>query len=63
MTEDCDPIAFELFNNASFSIADVCLGPIIDRIFGFPITLPALPGIRAWHAKVTARPAYQKSKG
>lgn len=48
---------------ASFSIADVCLGPIVDRIFGFPITLPALPGIKAWHAKVTARPTYQKSKG
>ena len=48
---------------AAFSIADVCLGPIIDRILGFPITLPPLPGIKAWHAKVTARPAYQKSKG
>ena len=48
---------------ASFSVADLCLGPIIDRIFGFPITLPALPGIKAWHARVTARPAYQKSKG
>jgi glutathione S-transferase len=48
---------------ASFSIADVCLGPIVDRIFGFPITLPALPSIRSWHATVTARPAYQKSKG
>jgi glutathione S-transferase len=47
----------------TFSIADVCLGPIIDRIFGFPITVPALPGVKAWHATVTARPAYQKSKG
>lgn len=45
------------------SIADVCLGPIIDRVFGFPITLSGLAGIRAWHAKVTARPAYQRSKG
>jgi glutathione S-transferase len=48
---------------ASFSIADVCLGPIIDRALGFPVTLPALPHIRAWHTQVTARPAYQKSKG
>jgi glutathione S-transferase len=47
----------------SFSLADVCLGPIIDRIFGFPIELPALPGLKAWHAKIAARPAYQKSKG
>ena len=45
------------------SVADMCLGPIVDRVFGFPITLPGLAGIRAWHAKVTARPAYQRSKG
>jgi glutathione S-transferase len=48
---------------SAFSIADVCLGPIIDRVFGFPISLPDLPGLRGWHMKVTARPAYQKSKG
>jgi glutathione S-transferase len=47
---------------ASFSLADICLGPIIDRALAFPVTLPALPGIRAWRDKLVARDAYQKSK-
>jgi glutathione S-transferase len=48
---------------ANFSIADICLGPIVDRVLGFPISPPALPSLRAWHAKVLAREAYKKSKG
>jgi glutathione S-transferase len=48
---------------AHFSIADICLGPIIDRALAFPVSLTALPGVRAWRDKVTARPAYKKSKG
>ena len=47
---------------ANFSIADICLGPIVDRCLSFPVSLPALPGVRAWRDKVTARAAYQKSK-
>jgi glutathione S-transferase len=47
---------------ANFSIADICLGPIIDRCLAFPVALPAVPGIRAWRDKVVARPAYHKSK-
>ena len=47
---------------ANFSIADICLGPIVDRCLNFPVTLPALPGVRAWRDKVAARAAYQKSK-
>jgi glutathione S-transferase len=46
----------------NFSIADICLGPIVDRALSFPVALPAVPGVRAWHAKITARAAYQKSK-
>jgi glutathione S-transferase len=48
---------------ANFSLADICLGPIIDRALAFPVTLPAIPGVRAWRDKVAARGAYQKSKG
>ena len=48
---------------ASFSIADICLGPIIDRALAFPVTLPAIPGLRAWRDKLMARDAYKKSKG
>ena len=47
----------------NFSIADICLGPIIDRALAFPVALPALPGVRAWREKLTAREAYKKSKG
>jgi glutathione S-transferase len=47
---------------ANFSIADICLGPIIDRALSFPVALPAVPGVRAWRDKVVARAAYQKSK-
>lgn len=48
---------------AEFSIADICLGPVIDRALAFPVSLPALPGVRAWREKVTARDAYRRSKG
>jgi glutathione S-transferase len=46
-----------------FSIADICLGPIIDRALAFPVSLPAIPGVRAWRDRVVAREAYKKSKG
>ena len=47
---------------ADFSLADICLGPIVDRILAFPVTLPAIPGVRAWRDKLVARDAYKKSK-
>jgi glutathione S-transferase len=47
---------------ANFSIADICLGPVIDRALAFPVTLPAVPGVRAWRDKLVARGAYKKSK-
>lgn len=48
---------------ANFSLADIALGPIIDRALAFPVALPALPGLRAWRDRVVAREAYKKSKG
>jgi glutathione S-transferase len=48
---------------ANFSVADICLGPIIDRALAFPVSLPAIPGLRAWRDRVVAREAYKKSKG
>jgi glutathione S-transferase len=48
---------------ANFSLADICLGPIIDRALAFPVAFPALPGVRAWRDRVVAREAYKKSKG
>jgi len=46
-----------------FSLADICLGPIIDRTLAFPVTLPALPGLKAWREKLVAAEAYKRSKG
>jgi glutathione S-transferase len=48
---------------ANFSIADICLGPVIDRALAFPVALPAIPALRAWRDKLVARDAYKKSKG
>jgi glutathione S-transferase len=47
---------------SSFSLADICLGPVIDRALAFPVNLPAIPGVRAWRDRMVARPAYKKSK-
>jgi glutathione S-transferase len=47
---------------ANFSLADLCLGPVIDRALAFPVALPAIPGIRAWRDGMVAREAYKKSK-
>jgi glutathione S-transferase len=45
-----------------FSLADICLGPIIDRTLAFPVALPELPGLRTWRDKLVAREAYKRSK-
>lgn len=44
---------------AEMSIADICLGPIVHRCLGFPVTLPALKEVRRWHAAVLERPAFK----
>lgn len=45
----------------TFTIADICLAPIVDRCLKFPVTLPALPQLNAWIARVAARPAFKKA--
>lgn len=47
---------------ANLSLADFCLGPVIDRALGFPVTLPSLPSLRAWREKLVARDGYKKTK-
>ncbi len=44
----------------TMTLADICLGPIVHRCLGFPVDLPTLPKLRAWHADLSARPAFQK---
>ena len=44
----------------AYSLADICLAPIVHRILGFNMELPALPNVRAWHDRVVQRAAAQK---
>ena len=44
-----------------FSIADICLGPIVYRCLRFPIELPALPNVKRWDAAISARDAFKKA--
>lgn len=43
---------------ADFSVADICLAPIVARCVAFPVELPALPNLKAWLERVAARPAF-----
>lgn len=42
------------------TLADICLAPILHRCINFPVDLPALPALRAWHSNISERPAFQK---
>ena len=41
------------------SLAEICLGPVIHRCLAFPIKLPALDNLRAWHKRYAGRLAFQ----
>lgn len=43
---------------ADFSVADICLAPIVARCVAFPVELPALANVKAWLQRVGARPAF-----
>lgn len=43
----------------AISLAEISLGPIVQRCLGFPIELPELAELRAWHQRLAARPAFQ----
>jgi glutathione S-transferase len=48
---------------ADFSLADICLGPIVHRCLDFPVELPALERLKGWRSNVVARPAFKKAVG
>lgn len=50
----------QFVGGAELSIADIALGPIVDRCLKFPVSLPALPAVTAWRDRLAARPAYKK---
>ncbi|MGH6953690.1 MAG: glutathione S-transferase family protein [Alphaproteobacteria bacterium] len=45
---------------ASFTLADISLGPITYRWFSLAIERPSLPGLAAWHERLKERPAFQR---
>ena len=47
--------------NNTFTIADICLAPIVYRCLRFGVELPALPNVKRWDAAVSAREAFKKA--
>jgi glutathione S-transferase len=46
---------------AEFSIADICLAPIVARCLRFGVELPSLPNVKRWDAQMQAREAFKKA--
>ena len=44
----------------ALTIADICLAPIAHRCLNFPVDLPPLDALRAWHGRLAERPAFRK---
>lgn len=51
----------EWIAGSSFTLADICMGPIVRRCIAFPFGLPEMPNIQAWVAKLDAMPSFQKA--
>ena len=50
----------EYVAGADLTMGDVALGPTVYRWLSMEIERPPLPGLEAWHERLTARPAYQR---
>ena len=46
---------------AEFSIADICLAPIVSRCLKFGVELPELPNVKRWDAALSQREAFKKA--
>ena len=44
-----------------FTMGDIALGSMVYRWLELDIERPDLPSLRAWHSRLTDRPAYQKT--
>ena len=53
----------EFFALGRLTLADIALGPILKRCLAFPIALPDTPNLKAWMARIEARPAFQAATG
>jgi len=45
-------------SGAGFSLADICLAPIVRRCLGFPHAKPELPHLRRWMARIEQKPSF-----
>lgn len=48
----------EWVSGAAFSLADICLGPIVRRCLNFPHAKPELPHLHQWMKRIEAKPAF-----
>src|SRR5690606_15668179 len=48
----------EWVSGETFSLADICLAPIVRRCLNFPHNQPELPHLRNWMARIETRPAF-----
>jgi glutathione S-transferase len=44
-----------------FTIADICLAPIVTRCLKFGVELPELPNVKRWDAAMNQREAFKKA--
>ena len=47
----------------AMSLADICLGPIINRCLDFPIDVAGLDKLQTWRSAGAARPGFRKAVG
>jgi glutathione S-transferase len=51
----------EYVAGTGFTVGDVALGSTVYRWLNMEIERPEMPNLEAWHAHLTARPAYQEN--
>ncbi|MNU05115.1 hypothetical protein D3C72_2498050 [compost metagenome] len=42
----------------AFSLADICLAPLVRRCLKFPHAKPELPNVKAWMKRIEDRSAF-----
>ena len=46
---------------AEFTLADICLAPIVTRCLKFGVELPELPNVKRWDGEMNKREAFKKA--
>lgn len=53
--------ATDYLAGAAFSYADIVAGVSLFRLTTLGVELPSLPGVKAWHERLKARPVFEKT--